>query len=155
MQNKRRVANGFTLVELLVVIAIIGILIAMLLPAVQTVREAARRTHCLNNLRQIGLATMMFHDANNAFPPARTAQSNQVLPLLAANGPESWFARILPFMEQNNLYREWDFTQPYEDQPNVALATPIDLFMCPSRRTADNANAPDRLMIAGSLGGCG
>ncbi len=155
MQSRRRGTSGFTLVELLVVIAIIGILIAMLLPAVQSVRAAARRTHCMNNLRQIGLATMLFHDANNCFPPARTAQSNQVLPLLAANGPESWFARILPFMEQNNVYREWDFALPYEDQSQIALSTPIQTLICPSRRTSEDATAPDRFMIAGQLGGCG
>lgn len=153
MQRKRRIASGFTLVELLVVIAIIGILVGMLLPAVQSVREAARRTHCLNNLRQVGLATIMFHDSYDAFPPARTAQANTINPLLAANGPESWFVRILPFMEQNNLHKEWDLTLQYDQQPEIAFMTPINTFLCPSRHSAENAIAPDMLLVAGAGGG--
>jgi prepilin-type N-terminal cleavage/methylation domain-containing protein len=152
--GKSNKSSGFTLVELLVVIAIIGLLIAMLLPAVQSVREAARRTQCLNNLRQIGIATISFHDANDAFPPARTTTSNQVLPIFSRNGPESWFVRILPFIEQNNLFKEWDLTTRYEKQNELAVATPVGVFLCPSRHTTQNANAPDTIVIETS-GGCG
>ena len=144
--------TGFTLVELLVVIAIIGILIAMLLPAVQSVREAARRTQCMNNLRQIGIATISFHDANDAFPPARTTTSNQVLPIFSRTGPDSWFVRILPFIEQNNLFQKWDLTQEYADQDETAFSTPIEVFLCPSRHTSDDANAPDSIVIQGGGG---
>ena len=136
-----RDSNAFTLVELMVVIAIIGILIGMSLPAVQQVREAARRTDCLNNLRQIGLATHMFHDSQGAFPPARLAVSPGAS--LQGEGPESWFVRILPFVEQANLYELWDLTVPYEQQTNRAISTPIESFLCSSRHSVSNANAPD------------
>jgi len=150
----RKVGNsmGFTLVELLVVIAIIGVLVAMLLPAVQSVREAARRTKCMNNLRQIGLATINFHDANSAFPPARTTSSNQVFFLFARTGPDSWLVRILPFIEQNNLYQHWDLTKKYKFQKEVATSTPVGAFLCPSRHTIDNAMAPTTLVFQGSGG---
>jgi len=150
--SRSKATSGFTLVELLVVIAIIGILIAMLLPAVQSVRAAARRTQCLNNLRQIGLATINFHDTNGAFPPARIASSNQVLPVFVKNAPDSWLVRILPFIEQNNLYAQWDFALEYSDQPIKAITTPVVAFLCPSRHTSENANAPDT-MVTSSAGG--
>ena len=100
--------RGFTLVELLVVIAIIGILIGMLLPAVQQVREAARRTTCMNNLRQIGLASLNFESARMSFPTAG-GQSNAFWDtgeeLRQRHGHENlgWLYQILPFMEQQNL----------------------------------------------------
>src|SRR6187401_823487 len=88
--------RAFTLVELLVVIAIIGVLVALLLPAVQAAREAARRSQCTNNLRQIGIAFQNFHDVNNRF-----------MPLLGANvnGSWGWGASILPYLEQDNLFK--------------------------------------------------
>jgi len=152
---KRKLTSGFTLVELLVVIAIIGVLVSMLLPAAQSVRESARRTQCLNNLRQIGLATISFHDAHEAFPPARTADSNQIFPLFQKNGPESWFVRILPFIEQNNIYKEWDLTAKYAKQSDIAVSTPVVTFLCPSRHTLANAKAPDAIVVSGAGGGCG
>jgi prepilin-type N-terminal cleavage/methylation domain-containing protein len=85
---------GFTLVELLVVIAIIGVLVALLLPAVQAAREAARRSSCQNNLRQVGLAIHNFHDANQFFPPVRIA---------GGDGWASCFVLIAPYMEQQAL----------------------------------------------------
>lgn len=105
---KRR---GFTLVELLVVIAIIGILIGLMLPAVQQVREAARRTSCMNKLRQIGLATLSFETARGAYPPARLyPKANAVAPYhLGVNQP-SWLVRILPFAEQQPFYEQWDLS---------------------------------------------
>ncbi|WP_262022547.1 DUF1559 domain-containing protein [Blastopirellula sp. J2-11] len=100
-------SKGFTLVELLVVIAIIGVLIALLLPAVQQAREAARRMQCSNNLKQIGLALHNYHDVAKRFPPALQLDRARVL---ASNCPEgkcgtwTWSAFILPFVEQSNLY---------------------------------------------------
>ena len=143
---------GFTLVELLVVIAIIGILIGMLLPAVQQIREAARRTHCLNNLRQVGLSTLLFHETHQAFPPARLAPSRNTAGLISTEdlecgiGPESWLVRILPYIEKNSLYEQWDLSLPYTSQPQAALATPIETFLCTTRHSISNANAPDTVI---------
>ena len=91
--------RGFTLVELLVVIAIIGILIGMLLPAVQQVREAARRTQCANNIRQISLAALNFESANTRFPSGWQSNDNTI-----EGGPGwAWSTELLPFLEQQNL----------------------------------------------------
>src|ERR1700704_1333018 len=91
--------RGFTLVELLVVIAIIGVLVALLLPAVQAAREAARRIKCQNNLKQIGIGLHNYHDTIGCFPPGAT-KSNTT----------SWHVHVLPFMEQKNLYDQFDFS---------------------------------------------
>ncbi len=117
--------NGFTLVELLVVIAIIGILIGMLLPAVQSVREAARRTKCANNLRQMGLALHLYHETHNGLPQQATLVQNGTFSGYSAS------ARILPFIEQNNLHSLVDFDIGYIDQPEICK-TKIPLFRCPS-----------------------
>ncbi|MFO0906442.1 MAG: DUF1559 domain-containing protein [Pirellulales bacterium] len=120
----RPLSAGFTLVELLVVIAIIGILVSLLLPAVQAAREAARRMSCTNNLRQIALATQNYHDVYNYLPPASTSP---------ANTGSSAFAAILPFMEQNNLYQLYDFSRGNSDPVNTAVVSQrIPAFLCPS-----------------------
>ncbi len=131
MQRK----NGFTLVELLVVIAIIGILIGMLLPAVQQVREAARRGHCMNNMRQIGIAIMNYESSNETYPPGwSTANPND-----AHSAPGwGWSAHILPFVEAGNAYRGIDFDLPIENainRPMVEAKLPV--FVC----TSDPAGA--------------
>jgi prepilin-type N-terminal cleavage/methylation domain-containing protein len=123
--------RGFTLIEVLVVIAIIGILIALLLPAVQAARESARRTSCSNNLRQMGLAIHHYHGAWGVLPPAALVY------LLPNNtiwtsylGPH---ARILPFIEQNNVFNAMDISAAYGDPDNkAAVGRVIEGFLCPS-----------------------
>ncbi|MGE3807198.1 MAG: DUF1559 domain-containing protein, partial [Gemmataceae bacterium] len=102
MANQSR--RGFTLIELLVVMAIIGLLIGLLLPAVQKVREAANRVRCQNNLKQFGLALHSYHAANEAFPPG---SRNTWFPWGAPRGP-TWFVCLLPFVEQEAIYRRFD-----------------------------------------------
>src|SRR5688572_14678695 len=109
MRGDRRAA--FTLVELLVVIAIIGILIALLLPAVQAAREAARRTHCTNNLKQIAIGMHNFHSVYNTLPHGTSyglSSTSTVLP--GTNRSGTWASSILPFIEQEALYEEFDFS---------------------------------------------
>jgi len=139
-QSKR----AFTLVELLVVIAIIGILAGLLLPAVQQVRETARRAECMNNLRQIGLATTMFHDTHKAFPPARIEPAMMPVAKYDCGGEHpSWLVRIMPYVEEENFYREWDLSLPYTEHPQETVNRPVALFLCPSRRSVDNAIVED------------
>src|SRR5476649_1396895 len=102
--------RGFTLIELLVVIAIIAILIALLVPAVQKVREAAARTQCVNNLKQLGLGVHGYHDAYKQIPPNATAIAYSWASDSAASGPTiwSWIARILPYIEQGALATQYN-----------------------------------------------
>ena len=122
--------GGFTLVELLVVIAIIGILIGMLLPAVQQVREAARRTSCSNNMRQIGIALLNYESAHQQLPPGWvTTDKNQAI----EEPGWGWSARILPQLEQQNLYDLINFDVAIDDDYHEnMIATDLDLFICPS-----------------------
>src|SRR5271154_7101329 len=103
MQTPRTSRPAFTLIELLVVIAIIAILIGLLLPAVQKVREAAARIKCVNNLKQIGLAMHSYHDAQNGLPPGYTASGAYFDGATDTAPGWSWAAYILPYVEQGNL----------------------------------------------------
>jgi prepilin-type N-terminal cleavage/methylation domain-containing protein len=123
--------KAFTLVELLVVIAILGILVALLLPAVQQAREAARRTECLNRLKQLGLAVHSYHDTCERFPMAtHWAQTGTLYSALTA---------ILPYHEQSSLYGKYDFNVPSYSPFNAAvISEQVGMYLCPSmalRRT--------------------
>lgn len=122
--------RGFTLIELLVVIAIIAILVALLLPAVQQAREAARRTQCKNNLKQIGLALHNYLDVYTVFPPSFVSDISTTN---TTGGEWSIHARLLPYIENANLYNQADLSLTYEDPANNGIATQrIATYLCPS-----------------------
>jgi prepilin-type N-terminal cleavage/methylation domain-containing protein/prepilin-type processing-associated H-X9-DG protein len=123
-RNTRPQCSGFTLVELLVVIAIIGILIALLLPAVQAAREAARRTQCKNNLKQIGLTIHNYHIAKKEMPPA----------YLTGVGHASYLVLILPYLEESRLYEVANVKSPYFTLPDSVIRSQISSYLCPSHR---------------------
>ena len=133
---RSRRARGFTLIELLVVIAIIAILIALLLPAVQQAREAARRTQCRNNLKQLGLALHNYHDVHNTLPPGWIAGpepgSRISAPHEGLNGA-GWGTMILPYVEQAPLYDQFDSNLAITDPVNLAFSTQVlTAWQCPS-----------------------
>jgi prepilin-type N-terminal cleavage/methylation domain-containing protein len=125
----RKRSPGFTLVELLVVIAIIGILVALLLPAVQAAREAARRMQCTNNMKQIVLSLHNYHDVNNRIPQSSNG----------GNGTASYLCRLLPFIEQQNLFDQLTFDNVSYTYNLGVSETAVSTFLCPSGPTVYSA----------------
>jgi prepilin-type N-terminal cleavage/methylation domain-containing protein/prepilin-type processing-associated H-X9-DG protein len=147
--SPRRCRAGFTLIELLVVIAIIAILIGLLLPAVQKVRESASRAKCQNNLKQIGLAVHAYEGVNRVYPAAylttNTRLDGSAFGIIYGdeyrNGPPGWAwgTLILPYLEQDNLYRQFDLSQPcWAPQFATAAKTKVSVFLCPSATGGDD-----------------
>ncbi len=127
--------SAFTLVELLVVIAIIGILIALLLPAVQAARESARRTQCGNNLKQIGLAIHNYHDIYKEFPPERINSDFA-----------TWCVLILPYLEQHSLFETWNLTARYYDATQTGnKTTRVETWFCPTRSRPSHLSVQEDL----------
>ena len=138
----RTVRTAFTLIELLVVITIIAILIGLLVPAVQKVREAAARTQCQNNLKQIGLALHSYHEANKRFPPGYAAGGPYLDGATDTAPGWGWAAFLLPYLEQGPLYGQLNFNQPVPK--SAAIQTMLSLYLCPSDITPPAAFAvPD------------
>jgi len=158
--------TGFTLVELLVVIAIIGVLVALLLPAVQAARESARRTQCANNLKQLGIAFQNYHDVHLRFPLASHRPGNTAFNNFRDNPPSiwgtTWAISIMPQIEQQPLYDKWDHSLGYGGSTNQRLVTgtnvkvmhcPSDLFVPPSVDPDGNLGTFDKGNYGLNFGG--
>ncbi len=133
-----RAPRGFTLIELLVVIAVIGALLALLLPAVQASREAARRIRCASNLRQLGLAAHGYHESHGEFPPGLDQFEAAWAPRFRGT---SLFTFLLPYIEQGNVLREWDYASPLNNTqggPSARSATVLPILLCPSDWLPEN-----------------
>jgi prepilin-type N-terminal cleavage/methylation domain-containing protein/prepilin-type processing-associated H-X9-DG protein len=162
--NRRRLSRGFTLVELLVVIAIIGVLVALLLPAIQAAREAARRAHCVNNLKQMGLALLNYENTAKELPPGRTG-CDDYRGLECAIADKEWqyhsqmsgFPFLLPHMEEQALWNQLGWSDPQKiyvyDHPPIwtsnpakiaAIAKRPSVFVCPSSDTLPTPVSPQR-----------
>ena len=136
-RNRRQIRNGFTLIELMVVLAVIGMLMALLLPAVQSVRESARSMQCKKQMHQLGLALHAFESQNQTLPAGNdSANANR----------HSWCTRILPFIDRASLYNSYDWAKPWDDASGPAgmrnstvTQTTIPLFLCPSEPMPNRA----------------
>jgi prepilin-type N-terminal cleavage/methylation domain-containing protein/prepilin-type processing-associated H-X9-DG protein len=151
MQRRSVIRFGFTLVELLVVIAIIGILVALLLPAIQAAREAARRSQCQSHLRQFGIALLNHHEARKTFPAGGWIRLEAAGPKILTNANVS----LLPYFEQGQVESLWNHELSYYEQSPSILETPIALFSCPtngfqsvSDRVYDDLGVPPGTQLA-------
>lgn len=128
--NNNSLRRGFTLIELLVVIAVIAILVAILLPAVQQAREAARRSQCKNNLKQIGLAMHNYHSTHACFPPFFISRTGNPARIADADKGANWLVFLLPYVEQQAIYEQWDFDVPANQ--NEARSENLTVYQCPT-----------------------
>jgi prepilin-type N-terminal cleavage/methylation domain-containing protein/prepilin-type processing-associated H-X9-DG protein len=140
-QGQRRLRSGFTLIELLVVIAIIALLMGLLLPAVQRVREAANRMICGSNLKQIGIALHHYELDHGKFPPSRMWDRKA-----------SWAVLILPYIEEDGLFKQWNLEKTYYDQTDAARTGIVKLYFCPSRRAPSHM---PRASVSGDIDSLG
>jgi prepilin-type processing-associated H-X9-DG protein len=133
LSSRRR--SAFTLIELLVISAVLAVLLGLLLPAVQKVREAANRTRCTNNLRQIGIALHHYHDVYHTFPPGGIEWRP---PGNSTKRQLAWCVFLLPYLEQDNLYRSLKLNKPFDSPDNAHSAAAIlAVFLCPSKQRTD------------------
>ncbi len=157
INRQNSLPNGFTLVELLVVIAIIGVLVALLLPAVNAAREAARRVQCQNNLKQLALGIELHHGVKRHFPPARIGSRQH--PSGTDQYAVSWAFLLLPFLEEQAIVDAHDPNARVDDEVNAgAMRVPVSAFFCPTRRGPiadrdfDNDNSPSLVRGVGAAG---
>lgn len=146
-QSQRR---GFSIIELLVVVAVLGLLLALMLPAVQQSRESARRTQCQSQMRQVGMALVNHEEQHRRFP---------ALGYWNAGGPEifhSWVVEILPYLDQAALHEKWDFNQPNDDvtysQNGTLAATALSILVCPSDATAVEGKSNQSYVVNAGVG---
>jgi prepilin-type N-terminal cleavage/methylation domain-containing protein len=144
-QSQFQTSGGFTLVELLVVIAIIGVLIALLLPAVQAARESSRRTQCSNNLRQVGAAIQNFISANDRFPAGKKYSGARHLPTTQSL---SWSSFLLEYLEQGNTFKKINYAIPLSDPSNLpASGQIIPVYLCPSTSRIEQHRGEDHRLL--------
>ena len=150
-RSKKFKSRGFTLIELLVVIAIIAVLIALLLPAVQQAREAARRTQCKNNLKQIGLAIMNYESSHSALPMEKITFTTKAGYYVNYN--QNWLQLMLPYIDQAPLYNQFNFSLSWDDPSLWQLTTTkIPAFVCPSAPGQDSRFNPGSIGVKASGG---
>ncbi len=138
--TRRRTLHGFTLVELLVVIAIIGLLVGLLLPAIQAARESSRRTQCANNLKQVGISLISFHDAKACFPPGYSAVGTYVDGQTDTTPGWGWAAIVLPYVEEANLQQRANLKLAIEHPANASMVqAAIGIYLCPSDQFPSDA----------------
>lgn len=139
--TNRQLSGAFTLIEILIVIAIIGVLVSIMLPAVQAAREASRRNGCLNNVKNMGIALHSFHDANRTFPMGSE---------MVKQTEHAWSTHILPYLEERALHRRFDFKKQWNDEVSNKAAglTDLSVYLCPS----SNIRHPGKMDYGGIAG---